>query len=74
MVSTVLGGGEVTTAWLIERTDVQLCYSSDEMQPCAKWVTFTDPDAWRFGSKEAAERIIRERDLIHCHAVSHGWV
>jgi len=62
----------MTTAWLIERTDVHLCYSRDGST--CKWVTFTDDDAWRFDDKETAERIIRERDLLHCQAVSHGWM
>ena len=64
----------MTTAWLIERTDVRLCYSQDPAQPCAKWVTFTDPAAWRFDDKKSAERVIRERSLLYCHAVSHGWM
>jgi hypothetical protein len=62
----------VTTAWLIERDGIHLCYSQDGAA-CHKWVTFTDPAAWRFDTQTAAETIIRERDLRHCRAVSHGW-
>ena len=63
----------MTTAWLIERTDVHLCYSKHGSM-CWGWVTFTDPDAWRFDTKEEAERIIEERELTHVRAVEHGWL
>lgn len=63
---------ESECAWLIERNDVHLCYSQDGSS-CSTWVTFTDPAAWRFESRAAAEATIAERDLLHCRAVEHGW-
>lgn len=59
--------------WLIERNGVHLCYSSDGSS-CYRWVTFTDPAAWRFETKEAAERVIRERGLTDCRAEGHTWM
>ncbi|MGA9307324.1 MAG: hypothetical protein WBW31_18110, partial [Candidatus Sulfotelmatobacter sp.] len=60
-----------TTAWLIERTDVRLCYAQD--LECHRWVSFVDPKAWRFDDKIAAERVIEERGLTNAVPVSHGW-
>ena len=60
-----------TTAWLIERTDVRLCYAQD--LECLRWVSFVDPKAWRFDDKLAAERVIEERGLTNVVVVSHGW-
>jgi hypothetical protein len=64
----------VNTAWLIERTDVSLCYSRDTSQPCSKWVTLTDSNAWQFGDKASAERVITGRDLLNAVAVEHMWL
>jgi hypothetical protein len=60
----------MTTAWLIEAATMPLCYSSGP-KPC--WVDFSDPQAWRFGTKEEAERVIKDRGLIGVSAVEHGW-
>jgi hypothetical protein len=61
----------MTTAWLIERLDVHLCYSNGDTS--FRWVTFTDPKAWRFETKEEALRVIAEHALTGVKAVSHGW-
>lgn len=61
----------MVTAWLIERTDTHLCYS--HARPPRQWVTFTDPLAWRFPNKEAAELEIAARGLTDVVAVEHGW-
>jgi hypothetical protein len=65
--------GERTTAWLIERVGVNLCYARDRVG-CREWVTFTDPAAWRFDSKAEAEAIINERCLLGVLPVEHAWV
>ena len=65
-------GGDMTTAWLIERKDARLCYAQDGSS-CLGWVTFTDPAAWRFDDRTSAEAIITERGL-HALAVEHQWV
>lgn len=45
---------ESEAAWLIERSDVQLCYSQDGSS-CSKWVTFTDPAGSTVGPVPAPE-------------------
>lgn len=60
-----------TTGWLIERTDVRLCYSHGGT--CFRWVTFNDPHAWRFDTQVEAERIIREHKLVDVVARGHSW-
>lgn len=62
----------MTTAWLIERDGIHLCYAHDGFH-CGRWVTFTDPCGWRFKTKAEAEAVIAERKLP-ATAVSHGWV
>jgi len=61
----------MTTAWLIERTDTQLCYSDGSTT--FRWVTFTDPTAWRFDDKASAERVIEEHRLSNAIATEHAW-
>jgi hypothetical protein len=61
-----------TIAWLIEKDDVRLCFSRDGAT-CLRWVTFTDPAAWRFENKDSAECVILERGLTHVRAVEHSW-
>jgi hypothetical protein len=61
------------TAWLIERKGIGLCYRKDGTSNDS-WVTFIDPNAWRFPTKQAAEKIINERHLYTCFAAEHGWV
>ena len=63
----------MTTKWLIERKDAQLCYSRDASS-CRTWVTFTDPAAWRFDTQSDAEAVIAARDLTNVVAVNHKWV
>jgi hypothetical protein len=47
--------------WLIERTDMQLCYAQDGHR--VGWVTFSDPFAWRFDTQADADRIIESHKL-----------
>jgi hypothetical protein len=61
----------VETAWLIERTGIPLCYAKDG---CLQWVTFTDPNAWRFDDKASAQNVIAARGLKDVFASEHGWV
>ena len=60
-----------TAAWLIERKDVHLCYSKSGA--CGRWVGFSDPQAWRFESKSAGEKIVQEHDLRDVVVVEHEW-
>lgn len=58
------------TAWLIERNGIHLCLSVE-----SRWVGFTDPRAWRFSTREDAERLIREKGIGDvARAESHGWM
>jgi hypothetical protein len=61
------------TAWLIERTDVQLCYSRG-WTSTGHWCVFTNEDAWRFASKSDAEDVIRADGLTGVVATEHEWV
>jgi hypothetical protein len=64
----------MVTAWLIERTHAQLCYRRDDDRRCdTRWVTFTDPTAWRFATKVEAEAVIATHRLNDVTAVSHGY-
>jgi hypothetical protein len=54
------------------RMDAHLCYSQDGSS-CHKWITFTDPGAWRFESQDAAEKVIEDRELTDVIALEHGW-
>ena len=62
----------MTTAWLIERNGIHLCYAHDGFR-CIRWVVFTDPSGWRFKTRAEAEAVIAERGLP-ATAVEHGWV
>ena len=61
----------MTTAWLIERNGIHLCYAHDGSR-CGRWVVFTDPSGWRFKTEAEAEAVIAERGLP-ATAIEHGW-
>ena len=61
----------MTSAWLIEREDVALCYAVCAGQP--QWVTFTDHAAMRFASKDAAYLAIQLRGLTGVVVREHQW-
>ena len=52
----------MTSAWLIERDGIHLCYAHDGFH-CGRWVTFTDPCAWRFKTKAEAELVIAKPEF-----------
>jgi hypothetical protein len=62
-------------AWLIERNGEQLCFGKACDGVSLLWVTFSDPGALRFTTKEKADEFIHHHCLAHLStAVSHGWV
>ena len=63
------------TAWLIERNDAHLALGKICGGAALGWVVFTDENALRFESKEAAEGFIHHHGMSHqARAVEHGWV
>ena len=62
------------TAWLIEHNKADLCLGKQCGGASLGWVTFTDPDALRFSTKEKAEAFIHHHALAHLTtAVEHSW-
>lgn len=65
---------ERTTAWLIERTDAHMCVWDRSPMHRVCWVTFNDPHATRYPTKEAAEAAIDGLLLSGVRVVEHSWV
>ena len=60
------------TAWLIERNDVQLCLGRICDGAALSWVTFTDPGAIKFTTKEEADKFAQHHCMTHlATSVSH---
>ena len=61
-------------AWLIENRGVQLCYGKTCDGASLGCVTFTDADALRFPTKEAADAFVHHHCLAHlATAMEHEW-